>query len=382
MGNENDRREAFLALSEKARGRWDFVFENLAPDLLSNTPTRHRDCPVHGGKNDFRFFTDYIETGGAICSCMNQGDGANGFRVLCWYHGWGFATAVKHVAELLGESYAKSSTQKAASLPPRRIAPASTHRCSSEDRAKEENRKAYLLKKWEEAHLPFSEEAEMLKKYVRFRGLDPERIPSSLRLHGGMYYTMEDGSKIGPFPVMLAPVCLEGKRLLSLHRTYLDPREGGKALVPEPKKTMSPINSDGGMIGGVVPLAPFSGQTLYITEGIENGLAILQATGVVTWAATSAALLRSVRVPEQVKYVVIWADKDAPKKNGARPGEDSAKVLAKRLRDEEAKTVRIIQPKMEIPAGNKGVDWLDVLNQFGFQAFSRPFADNSSASAA
>jgi len=54
-----------------ARGRWDSILGSLAPALLPAIDAdgrRHVPCPVHGGKDGFRFFKGMAETGRAICN--------------------------------------------------------------------------------------------------------------------------------------------------------------------------------------------------------------------------------------------------------------------------------------------------------------------------
>ena len=45
-----------------ANGYWDEIFPDLAPKLIPairNAP-HHVACPVHGGTDSFRFFTDFL----------------------------------------------------------------------------------------------------------------------------------------------------------------------------------------------------------------------------------------------------------------------------------------------------------------------------------
>jgi putative DNA primase/helicase len=373
-----ERRKAFERLSKLAEGQWDTIFQSLAPALLPAVEAfpKHVDCPVHGGKNDLRLFKDYLKTGGGICSCMDSGDGATGFHLLCWVNGWSFKDAVREVATLLGESYRDGQAQPCAVLPRPKTKPEPDPKQIAREEAE---RRQYLTKCWTQAVKPGDDRSGLLMRYFSNRGLDPVNIPPSIRLHPGMKYRMEDGSFIGPFPVLLAPICRLYTELVSLHRTYLDPA-GVKAQVPKPKKAMTPV-PEAGMRGGAIPLSAADGPVLNLTEGLETGLAVLQATGVPTWVCTSTSMMRAVEIPAHVTHVVIWADKDRPKPNGKIPGLDAATSLGRRLRDEEGRQVVIRQPQIEIPSDENGIDWCDVYAMYGPGVFTHPFLDKTPAQA-
>jgi hypothetical protein len=56
----------------QAVGRWDQIALRLAPEIAraAERPGKiHIDCPLHGGRGDFRVFRDFLETGGGICTC-------------------------------------------------------------------------------------------------------------------------------------------------------------------------------------------------------------------------------------------------------------------------------------------------------------------------
>ncbi len=63
-------------------------------------PGKHVPCPVHGGKDGFRLFSNYQENG--ACVCNTCGEFRDGFKTLEWINGWSFFEALKHVAALLG----------------------------------------------------------------------------------------------------------------------------------------------------------------------------------------------------------------------------------------------------------------------------------------
>jgi hypothetical protein len=102
-------------------------------------------------------------------------------------------------------------------------------------------------------------------------------------------------------PMMVAAVLLDG-RIVAVHRTFLRADGRDKAALDPDKMTL------GRCKGAAVPLAP-AGPALAITEGIETGLSV-QAAGLATWAALSAAGIRNLILPEFVREVTIAADPD------------------------------------------------------------------------
>ena len=87
-----------------------------------------------------------------------------------------------------------------------------------------------------------------------------------------------------------------------------------------------------GNAGGAVRLAKANGR-LAVSEGIETGLSILQATGIPTWAALSATNMAAVILPPGIRDVILGPDGDEAGATGARQA-------ARRFVD-EGRTVRI-----------------------------------------
>jgi len=100
--------------------------------------------------------------------------------------------------------------------------------------------------------------------------------------------------------------------------------------------------------GGAVRLDPaLDDDEIAVTEGLEDGLAWMQATGSPAWATLSTSGMASVILPDRFRRVTIVADRDEWKErpNGTRyrPGLDAANKLAARLGGEGRK-VRIMHP--------------------------------------
>jgi phage/plasmid primase-like uncharacterized protein len=130
-----------------------------------------------------------------------------------------------------------------------------------------------------------------------------------------------------------AVTVVPSRKLVAIHRTFLIPGGSGKAPVQPAKKSLGPV------AGGAVRLAA-AGPVLAITEGIETGLSVMQATGIPTWAALSASGLEALILPPLpiAAEVVIFADNDV---NGR--GQKAAETLARRA-SAEGRRVRIELP--------------------------------------
>jgi putative DNA primase/helicase len=100
--------------------------------------------------------------------------------------------------------------------------------------------------------------------------------------------------------------------------------------------------------GGAVRLAPAT-SVLAVTEGIETGLSVLQATGIPTWAALSAPGMAALRLPAlpMAAEVIIFADHDAV-------GIRAAEAAIYRWHG-EGRVVRLARPS------TPGTDFNDVL---------------------
>lgn len=185
---------------------------------------------------------------------------------------------------------------------------------------------------WSES---FSVKGSPVERYLETRGI-ADAPPPSLRY-------LPDGFHSGyrqKHPVMLGLVSDKNGDFLALHRTFLRSDGSGKADI-EPNKMIL-----GTCRGGSVHLGKPE-TILAVTEGIETGLSIRQATGTPTWAALSTGGLTSLILPDSVREVVICADYD-------RPGLQAACKAAEKW-TWEGRKVRIAKPFRE------GFDFNDVL---------------------
>jgi putative DNA primase/helicase len=321
-------------IKDLAAGWWSDILRYFVPHLedIIQRGRRHGPCPLCGGKDRARCHNDFAETGGIIC---NQcGGAADGLGVLMWANKWTFPETLKEVEKYLGLNNGIVSTLHQSISPPQ----------PKKDWRKEQRK---VMAIWEAATPNHSR----LNEYLKCRGLSSDQ-PETLRLHHSLEYWY-DGKSYGKFPCMVARI-IKNDELTGIHRTFLNLDTPGKAPVPKPKLSKKCTDS---MTGGCIPLFEFDQEKpLVLCEGTETALAVRQMTDYPVWACVSSKMMEKVALPNNIKSVIIAADKD---KSGA--GEESAKRLAQRLVG-EGREVKISLPPMEIPEGEKTVDWLDYLN--------------------
>lgn len=192
----------------------------------------------------------------------------------------------------------------------------------------------YALRLWEEGNK--GEHSETVALYLAARGLTLP-VPPALRFLPNHLHKPSDTY----WPVMLAAVTDWQGRIRAVHRTYLARDGKGKAPVTPAKMTLGPVG------GFACHLAP-AGEELAVSEGIETGLSVQQATGIPTWAALSAGGIRNLILPPLplASSVTICADNDPV---GLRAAHEAASLWR-----EQGRKVRIALPP-------EGMDFNDVL---------------------
>lgn len=84
-------------IKARARGSWAEVLSNTCGVALDSLNGRHCSCPSCGGKDRFRVFDDFADTGGTIC---NQcGSFADGIATVAWLRNCDCKGAVKLLAD-------------------------------------------------------------------------------------------------------------------------------------------------------------------------------------------------------------------------------------------------------------------------------------------
>lgn len=174
-----------------------------------------------------------------------------------------------------------------------------------------------------------------VETYLRHRGFTGP-IPPTIRYLPAAKH--RSGTR---HPTMIAAVTrVPSRRVIAVHRTFLAPDGAGKALVTPVKMAYGPVS------GGAVRLAP-AGEHLAVAEGVETALSVMDAAGVVTWAALSAGGMKRLILPPLplASMVTICADADA---TGIAAAHDAADRWT-----HEGRRVRIATPP-------KGQDFNDI----------------------
>jgi hypothetical protein len=135
-------------------------------------------------------------------------------------------------------------------------------------------------------------------------------LPNSLRYFRDLKHP---SGEYHPAMIALVTRGIDGVPI-AIHRTFLVNYRG---VVPQPKKMML-----GPCRGGAVRLGE-PGDLLLVSEGIETGLSVMQATGLPVWASLSTSGLRSLELPQLITEIIVLAD-------GDDPGEAAAVAAAQR----------------------------------------------------
>lgn len=337
-----------------AVGRWPSILAVLAPQLEAamERPGKHVDCPIHGGKGDFRLFKNFDLAGSAICTC---GHWSNGFDLLQELNQWPFYTALKEVHAVLGGSAPEQLSRPV-------LKPGSKPSSARKDR-----RLVAAAHRILHDCVPFTDKSAWPAwRYVRNRGLPSAVDSMNLFFHPSLIYFDEDGRRRGRYPALVARVLDREGQLITLHRTYLNHR-GAKADVPSPKKVL-PIPSHQSLLDGRIELAT-AGEELGVAEGIENAWAARALFGVPCWSCVNAEVMANFVCPPTVKKLHIFADRNRPTKHHPMGhGQEAARRLAKASMERGIVPVMHLPPG-PIPDGQKDLDWLDVLRvSFGRSA--------------
>ena len=99
----------FSEIRIAASGKWEGIHRHLGVTLKSLSPAKHTPCPACGGRDRFRVFSDYPETGRWICSGGGNQQMGDGFSLLGHVFGWSPQEQLKAVADYLGLSRATNA---------------------------------------------------------------------------------------------------------------------------------------------------------------------------------------------------------------------------------------------------------------------------------
>ncbi|MBX9665917.1 CHC2 zinc finger domain-containing protein [Novosphingobium sp.] len=140
--------------------------------------------------------------------------------------------------------------------------------------------------------------------YLRARGLHLP-IPASIR-----YARLRYGKHGREYPALIAAVASADHHLAGIQRTYLSSCGTAKAPVPKPKLSL------GRVACGAIRLAP-PARRLFVTEGLEDGLTLMQDHGCAVWVACGASMLPRMIFPAGVEEVIVGGDNDAAGREAA-----------------------------------------------------------------
>ena len=175
--------------------------------------------------------------------------------------------------------------------------------------------------------------------YLRARGI--AYVPAACRYHPALKY-FHDGKSFGEWPALVLPATDIAGNVKAIHLIYLDKEIPAKASLPNPKKTLGPLD------GAAVQFPGPNDCPLMLAEGPETGLSVWQAMGWETWVALGSIAKLAEHLPLG-RRVIVARDGDelgSPSDKMLRSGVDA---MIKRGID-----VRVTTPPL-------GQDFNDVL---------------------
>lgn len=161
--------------------------------------------------------------------------------------------------------------------------------------------------------------------------------PPTIRHHGSVRHP---GTGLH-LEAMVCAVQQPGGEIGGIHCTFLTP-DGRKASVSNPKIRF------GRVPGGACRLAR-ADDLVVLVEGIEDGLSIIEATGLPAWALLGTSSFGSVKLPERIRKVILAPDNDPA-------GQAVIDKAGERL-FREGREVSVARPP-------QGRDWNDLLADF------------------
>lgn len=367
-----------------AEGRWDQVITSLTkvPAFVLD-PKNHFPCPIHGGKDGFRVFPDFLKTGGCICNTC--GSFNNGLSWLMKLTGNDYNTVIRQVVDLLdppeaaaprpdsgnGENGDRTEKEEKAEKKEKKGPEAGSgspekspdgHDGGKGSEKPPVNTALYL---WHSLSQPI-EYGDPASRYFASRGImcigrPGKELSYGLKFCPRARVTEQAGFSV--YPAIIAAVRDSEGKILTVHKTFLDPKKPGKAGIQNPKR-IAALPEGVTITGGAVYFQDIKTNPgiMIVAEGIETALSAWVHYGcrVPAAALLSASFMSKWTPPEGVKRVLIFADRDRPGPDGLETGREAAKKLGQNL---AARGIHgnILFPTMEIPEGSHSADWNDVL---------------------
>ncbi len=175
-----------------------------------------------------------------------------------------------------------------------------------------------------------------VEDYLRSRGIT-RPIPHTIRYHPALKHP-DIGQHL---PALVAAVADAARKVTGIQRIFLT-MDGRKAPLTRPKMALGTLR------GGAVRLAPTTDR-VWIVEGVEDGLALMQMMGEPAWAVLGTGGYKTVEMPDHIRQVILAPD-------GDDAGQDVIQEAAHRLAG-QGREVRAAK----LPPGR---DWCDVLDDY------------------
>ncbi|WP_336107840.1 DUF7146 domain-containing protein [Thalassospira sp. CH_XMU1420-2] len=361
-----------------ASGRWSEIIQRFSTKSFDAKVLRrcgsHGACPRHGGRDGFRFFKDFEETGGGVCNSC--GVFSTGLGLLSWLNDVPLNIVINDLGEYLGidpeprrqpANGAYPSKKSGKGWPPmQKQEPKFVPKREIVDPKKVAEQRQRLNEIWT-ASVPLSHEhARPARLYFDARGVNSTRYETNpfIRFHPGLDYWDEDtGEVLGTYPALVMMFINQERKPTNLHRIYLTP-QGDKAPVNGDPKKMTKKPDDLTLTGSTIWLSP-PAAVIGITEGVETGIAVEAGTGLNVGACGNAVLLERFLPPAEVKIIHNFVDKDRSMR-----GEEAAHAFRERMAMARP-DIQIFDhlPPLDISDGEKCVDWLDVWSNYGKAGF-------------
>jgi hypothetical protein len=329
-------------------GGWGSVYSSFPElDRCFAHLGKEYPCPKTGnGKTKFSFFKQNAELSGGA---FHRDDGAlpDGIEVIAWYENISKSDALNMIIDCLGGDISKITKRDVTNINRQKYR-ANTETISPEDAKK---RLSTRSKVWRDA-LPIQN--TLAETYLRSRGMKGcSSTWHDLYFHPSLSYKENDDTPWTKHPGMLAVVRNTCGTPVTLHRTFLNADGTSKANVTRQKMMLAqpePLNGACIMIDR--PTQTDFGGLIGVSEGIENGLAVREATGCPIWVGISDRIMEKILFWDSISTIVIWEDIE-PSGAGHR-----AALNIREKWHALGKQVIIKDPSTILPRDK--VDWLDV----------------------